>query len=222
MRTRQKPQIIDITKSFEVMDPNTFVESMVSTEREDGEEKVISVVAYEGYNFLATPYGYKSFFGTNSRLGTATLPNRTQFVVPIENSDGKIYFIALHEAGISYQDTSIGSVWNSIWTLAFDHEVFREWTYCFIESDLYCYAAGKNKVLKITPAAALTEISPSFLNMAGQLGIFRASNRLGFWDSAGSVSWSSSLDFSDFVPSIENMAGNRIFSDVIGNIVAIK
>ena len=38
---------------------------------------------------------------------------------------------------------------------------------------------------------------PSFLNMAGQKGIFRAGIRLGFWDSLGSVQarWSSPREY---------------------------
>lgn len=65
-------------------------------------------------------------------------------------------------------------------------------------------------------------ITPSFLNMVGQLGIFSAGTRLGFWDSEDSVSWSSMDDYTDFTPSLTTLAGSAIFSDVTGRIVTIQ
>ena len=53
-------------------------------------------------------------------------------------------------------------------------------------------------------------------------GIFRANGRLGFWDSANSVSWSSLFSFIDFTPSLETLAGFATFNDVLGRIVTIK
>jgi hypothetical protein len=71
-------------------------------------------------------------------------------------------------------------------------------------------------------AYAPKPITPGFINMAGQLGIFRANGRLGFWDSENSVAWSSIDDFSDFEPSLETLAGSAKFIDVIGRIVSIR
>lgn len=62
---------------------------------------------------------------------------------------------------------------------------------------------------------------PSFLNMAGQMGIFRANGRLGFWDSDNSISWSSLYDLTDFTPAVETLAGNSTFLSVVGRIVNI-
>lgn len=73
----------------------------------------------------------------------------------------------------------------------------------------------------ILSAFTPTTVTPLFLNMAGQHGIFKAGIRLGFWDSENSVSWSSIDDFSDFTPSIETLAGSAIFSDVAGRITTI-
>lgn len=64
-------------------------------------------------------------------------------------------------------------------------------------------------------------VTPTFLNMEGQQGIFAAGIRLGFWDSENSVSWSSIDDFADFTPSVETLAGSAIFSDVNGRIINI-
>lgn len=57
--------------------------------------------------------------------------------------------------------------------------------------------------------------------MKGQIGIFKAGTRLGFWDSANSVSWSSTFSVKDFTPSLETLAGNMIFSEVVGRITTI-
>lgn len=73
-----------------------------------------------------------------------------------------------------------------------------------------------------TASQPVIGITPSFLNMAGQLGIFSAGTRLGFWDSEDSVSWSSMDDYTDFTPSLTTLAGSAIFSDVTGRIVTIQ
>ena len=67
----QRAQVIDITKSYLPGDPNAYVQSLVNTDREDGEEKTLPVLPYEGINFLPTAYGQKSYFGTNSTLTIA-------------------------------------------------------------------------------------------------------------------------------------------------------
>ena len=81
----QRAQIIDITKSFLPGDPNAFVQNLINTDREDGEEKAFPVLPFEGYNFLPTPYGYKSYFGTNSKLGLSTLASRVQWVLSYQH-----------------------------------------------------------------------------------------------------------------------------------------
>lgn len=405
----QKPQIIDITKSYLPGDPNSFVQNLVNTDREDGEEKTLPVVPYEGYNFLPTSYGYKSFFGTNSKLNISALTSRAQHILLYQLPNFKNRLIALCEDGIwiAIADGYFPN-WIQVVTDTYSASVFEEWTWCVIENVLYMYKQGKDKVYKtglgtltlplipgvtgvsgvlITdptvyqsftvtdggagsaidfgvletlkiyvsykkgtdysdrvqvgtlvanattsvniavggsapvsglsirvwiedvdiaeiyrrdflvtdfpivltdfstmtldmsapPAASLyTEgtpstspynvadpyywdisrflnsssvlgqdahnsagyeswgtayldddlvirgFTPSFLNMAGQMGIFRAGLRLGFWDSSNSVSWSSNLDLSDFTPSLENLAGNTIFGYVIGRIVLCK
>jgi hypothetical protein len=58
--------------------------------------------------------------------------------------------------------------------------------------------------------------------MEAQLGIFRAGNRLGFWDSDDSVAWSSLDDFEAFEPNLATLAGSSKFSDVAGRITMIR
>lgn len=228
----QRAQIVDITKSYLPGDPNSFVQNLVNTDREDGEEKTLPLVPFEGYNFLPTSYGYKSYFGTNSLLDIDALPSRCQYLFTYQLPNYQTRFIALCEDGIWVCN---GNVAASAWTHSvvfdlvtpptYDPLVYQEWTHCIIENVLYMYQQGRSSAWKtaiVTNELAIQTHTPTFLNMAGQMGIFRAGTRLGFWDSANSVSWSSNLDLTDFTPSLENLAGNRIFGAVVGRIVTIK
>jgi len=366
----QRAQIVDITKSYLPGDPNAYVQSLVNTDREDGEEKTMPLMAYEGYNFLPTAFGYKSYFGTNAALSVSALTSRVQYILLFQTPSYKNRLIALCEDGI-WVCTADGTYadWVQVVTHSYDAAVFEEWTWCVIENVLYMYKQGTAQVYRTTigtwtiPAipgdlvgdpttyqnfnvvegvtgagtdiwagnlyeiaiqykggtayslegvilpmyevlgangsfdisivsgtvptttpdptdtirvyiydddladtvykdylvadfpisitdytgfngggvfepqtltavgvaevilssdVTITSFVPSFLTMAGQMGIFRAGLRLGFWDSANSVSWSSNLDLTDFTPSIENLAGNTIFGRVVGRIVNCK
>ena len=253
----QKPQIIDITKSYLPGDPNSLVQNLVNTDKEDGEEKTLPVLPYEGYNFLPTAYGYKSFFGTTSNFGVGALPSRAQFILLYQLPNFQSRLIALCEDGIWVCNANVPySLWVKTITLSYDEEVFQEWTWCVIENVLYMYQQGRSTAWKtyvsslavedwppshLLGGSSLLEANarssawnvssvdltiiphtPNFLNMEGQMGIFRAGTRLGFWDSANSVSWSSNLDLTDFTPSLENLAGNTIFGAVKGRIVIVR
>lgn len=67
----------------------------------------------------------------------------------------------------------------------------------------------------------INKIKPTFLNMAGQMGLFRAGARLGFWDSDNSVSWSSATYIQDFTPDVTTFAGSTKFADVTGTITKV-
>lgn len=69
-----------------------------------------------------------------------------------------------------------------------------------------------------TYSYAVASVLPTFINMAGQIGLFRADNRLGFWDSDNAVAWSSATQLFDFTPSTETFAGITTFADVQGQI----
>lgn len=228
MADGQKSQIIDVRKSYLPVDPNAFAQNLVGTERsEDGEEKTIPVTAYEGYNFLPTPYGYRSYFGQNAELSLQPLLSRSQHIIPFRNTTGKTFLIALCEDGIWIADTTIaGASWVQVVTHTYDLNIFEQWTWCFLDNKIYAYKQGYSEVYvnseTITFDVTFGQLIPSFLNMPGQIGIFKAGIRLGFWDSANSISWSSTTNIMDFTPSIETLAGNAIFSNVVGSIVAIK
>ena len=131
---------------------------------------------------------------------------------------------------------------------SFKEGVRRLWTFCVISNRMYMYQQGQDAFYGlVNPAeymettvpsaikdASITQVwyheasqagilkyNPNFINMEGQLGIFKAGNRLGFWDSDGAVAWSSATQVYDFVPSTTTFAGITKFSDVVGRITVI-
>jgi hypothetical protein len=219
----QKAQIIDVRRSYTPIDPNSQSQNLVGTFREDGEEPTDAVAPYEGYNFLPTEYGYRSYFGT-SPLSLAALPSRVQECIAYQTPDYKRHYIALCEDGIWVSQAD--NTWSQKIIHSYDSEVFEKWTHCIIENVLYCYKQGYSIIYKTTFdmsfVVGIESISPTFLNMPGQMGIFKAGTRLGMWDSDNSISWSSTFDFSDFTPAQETLAGNTKFIDVLGKIVSIN
>lgn len=221
-----KTQIVDVSRSAIITDPEAFYENLMATGQEDAPEKTMPIVAYEGYNFLPTVYGYRSYFDVTPKVDIQALPSRCDKLINFQLSDYSNFLIALTETGIY---SNPGKVSNAAWTLEVSKTAppvgqYKEWTYCVIENKLYMYRQGDSTahVKSNVPASSITTLTPSFLNMSGQMGIFRANGRLGFWDSANSISWSSLFDKADFTPTIETLAGNVTFNDVLGRIVSIK
>ena len=216
----QKPQIIDVTKSYIPGDPEAVQENLVSTKQEDESEPTLPVSPIEGYNFLPTSYGYRSYFGVSSNQSLSTFAGKAQKIISYQLPNFKIRFIALAEDGIWITDdthTWVHSVTTPISS--------KYWSSCVIDNTLYMYQAGLSCYYKTntsTGSLVLDAVIPSFLNMAGQEGIFKAGTRLGFWDALNSISWSSAVDMADFTPAIETIAGNMTFSDVLGDIILIK
>jgi hypothetical protein len=223
-----KTQIIDVTRSAVITDPEAFYENLMSTGQEDSPERTIPIVAYEGYNFLPTLYGYRSYFDTTATLGIVALGSRCDSVVLYQFANYSNVLVALCEDGIwTNSGGSASEAWAHKVTLSTPSSgSYLAWTYCVIENVLYMYRQGNASVYKLTPTAfgpvTIASFVPNFLNMTGQMGIFRANGRLGFWDSANSISWSSLFDFIDFTPAIITLAANAIFNDVLGRIVHVQ
>lgn len=223
-----KTQIIDVTRSAIIIDPEAFYGNLMATGQEDSPERTIPIVAFEGYNFLPTSYGYRSYFDVTSTLDIEELTVRCDHILLYQFANYSNILVALCEDGIW---TNSGGASGEPWVKRVAHDIpevgqYLAWTYCVIENVLYTYRQGKPVVNKLTSTSfgpvTFTSITPTFLNMEGQMGIFRANGRLGFWDSANSVAWSSLFDFSDFTPAIETLAANAIFNDVLGRIVHIQ
>ncbi len=223
----QTTKFIDITRTFLPVDPNSFPETLHNSGREDSPEHASPVMAYKGYNFLPTSYGYKSYFGTNQLVGIDALAARVDYVFIYQNLAFENVLIALCDTGIWTKVGSISGAWiNSVPIIPnINPNVHMEWTFTIIANVLYAYQQGQpsyQKIVSAIPAGVtITSIVPNFLNMAAQLGAFRANGRLAFWDSDDSISWANLDDFADFEPSLETLAGNVKFSAIQGRIVTI-
>lgn len=219
----QIAKIVDLTKSYLPIDPQAFAQNLSYTAQEDNPEKGLPIIAFEGYNFLPTSYGYRSYFGTKTELTLDALPTVCDKIFMIQSKTYKNMIVALCSDGV-YTARTGSNAWTKIlaltdtWTLS---GIYSQYTFCIIENILYIYRQGHSHVLKIDDTLAHSIFVPSFLNMTGQMGIFRANGRLAFWDSEDSVAWSSAFDLTDFTPSIENLVGNATFFGVLGRIVNI-
>lgn len=157
--------------------------------------------------------------------------------------------VALASDGIYITNTDIDTAWIKVVNLSAadtDPLVRKQWSFCTINNITFMYLQGTGSFYGLVDSARYAEAAtptiitgatvsqvathwnvgvlsytPTFLNMAGQLGIFKAGNRLGFWDSDASVSWSSALYVEDFTPSVTTLAGFSKFADVIGSITRI-
>jgi hypothetical protein len=134
--------------------------------------------------------------------------------------------IALTETGIWTKSGEVTGAW--VQTVAKAAPVSPShyaWTSVVIADSVYVYRQNDAHFYRIDSnvlgGVSVTELTPNFLNMAAQAGIFRAAGRLAFWDSDDSIAWSNLSDFTDFTPSLETLAGNIKFSSIQGRIVTI-
>lgn len=155
----QKPQIVDLRKSFYPGDPEVMPRNLVNTNKEDGEENILPIIAYEGYNFLPTSYGYRSYFGLNSDINISTLNSNVQEILTYNTIGLKFKFIALCDDGIWVGDT-IDNAWVQLASLSPTEKL---WTHCIIENVLYMYRAGESLVYTYSglPAEISNVIIPS-------------------------------------------------------------
>jgi hypothetical protein len=242
----QTTKIIDVTRSFIPIDPNAFPNNM-QFPTTDKPETAKFIVPYEGYNFMPTSYGYKSYFGITSKLDIDALTSRVDYLLILQTSQYINIAVALCEDGIWTKQANEVGAWAHAITLSIPEVgVHYDWSYCFIDNDFFAYRAGNSSYYRfsnvprvvtpgeitgalptvidpetIHPANEFYAVTPNFLNLAGQIGIFKAGSRLGFWDSANSVAWSSIDDYADFVPNVLTQAGSAIFVEVQGRITNI-
>lgn len=222
----QETKFIDVTRTYIPVNPNAFPDSLHTQEKP---EERVPVMAYKGYNFLPTAYGYRSYFGIGQDLGISAIAERVDHVFVYQNNSFENILIALCDSGIWYKAGDVAGAWAQILPLPDFREGVRHftWTFCIINDALYCYRQNGPSYQKFVSSASapgftMTSVVPNFLNMAAQQGIFRAGARLGFWDSSDATAWSNLDNFADFTPSIETLANITTFSSVVGRIVTIK
>lgn len=131
--------------------------------------------------------------------------------------------VALCGDGIWIKRTADQGGWDHILTLLIPPEgTVKKWSKCVIDNAVYVYRQGEAGVARASPTDnySLQILIPTGINMEGQLGIFKAGGRLGFWDSENSIGWSSLVDTTAFGNS-EELSGFTIFQDIVGRIVNI-
>lgn len=243
--------LVDTRLSLVIANPQHFPMNMGKTAREDSPVESYPVMAYEASNVIPTPFGYKSFFDESTKLNIGTLPTllvQEIFTYQTTNLDSLQFALCEDGVYVAFATTPTPANWAKIIDTSAGLEVGvrRLWTYATIGNTVYMYQAGQPKFWAIVDAAKYAEAAtpsliagatrtqawtnwgagiiayvPSFLNMAGQIGLFRADNRLGFWDSDSSIGWSSSVAIEDFKPDAKTFAGSTKFADVQGRIVKV-
>lgn len=224
MSQRAKP--ISLLRSYVPIDPNAVPETMHGTTGEDRPEESFPVVPYEGWNFMPSAYGYRSYFGTNTKLNIDGLdnPEKCREIFVFQKDDFSNILVALCDDGIwSKVGESVGAWTHDVTLDEPEDQVVEEWSYVIMENKLIVYRQGEDHMYEYAaPGYAFVEKTPTFITMSAQMGIFKAGNRLGIWDSDGSVGWSSLTDLYNFTPSIATGANITKFKDVIGRIITIE
>jgi hypothetical protein len=223
----QAAKIIDVTRSYVPVDPRTFPRTLHATEQEDRPEQRFPVIPFDGQNFMPSAYGYKSYFGTTQKLNIDNLVAKIDKIFLYQNLTLENVLIALCDSGIWYKDGGETGSWTQLVAkeLSPDPLAYFPWSMCIIENDVYAYRQGDPTFYRLYSTAADTllfqELTPTFLNMEGQIGLFKAGSRLGFWDSDNSLAWSNLDNFADFTPSVLTLAGSAKFTDIVGTIVTV-
>lgn len=223
----QETKFIDVTRTYLPQDPNAFPDSLHVEDQK--EEQRVPVMAIDARNILPTSYGYRSYFGHADHLAGDPLEARVDHLLIFQSTTRQNVLIALCDSGIWAKVGTAGGAWQHLVTLedfADTPTIHFDWTYAVIGEELFCYRANGEHFYQIgsivsSPYIQVTERTCAFLTMTAQMGIFRAGNRLGFWDSDDSISWSSIDDPADHNPSVETLAGNSKYKEVTGRISMI-
>lgn len=245
---------IDTTASAIITDADTFPPESTTPNKDDQRQGIYPLRVYEGYNYLPTAYGYKSYFGTDAVLAANGLVSPDVEVLVVEEIfvyQTRVFenvVVALTSHGIFLRS---GTDWEHVISLTPpDTGTSLPWTITTAAQLLFMYRQGAPAVyvlddlvdgvgvsmdtfagMAVQPTRAdasttepvhVYEFVPTVLNMAGQIGMFRAGGSLGFWDSDNSIAWSAINDFTDFEPSLATLANITKLQDQIGSITTIK
>jgi len=223
----QRATYVDLTRTYLPIDPDSLPQTSQETGNEDNPEQRIPVMAYEGYNFMPTQFGYRSYFGASSQLNVDDLPTNCDEVILFQLSDYSNLLLAFCADGVYTKDPASTGAWTKSIdaTVDSDSTTYLMWTWCVIENVLYIYRQAESLVSRMSAAGVIDSFAPSgsIINMAGQIGIYKAGGRLGFWDSSNAHSWSSYIDRTDFLPQLATQANVAVtFRQFIGKVVTVK
>lgn len=238
---------VDTTLSAVITNSNQFPPEATTPDKDDLRMQVFPLRIYEGFNYLPTEYGVKSYFGlapTEAISIPTGLPPQDHFVYQTEFYSNA--HITLARDGIYVNGTRVVEVDEP----APDTDLL--WTRTTIDNITFIYRQGSPKVYILNEAlqddppvkdkyfnglaASLTEegrrsvtdgfivinsFVPTTLNMEGQVGIYNIKGSLGFWDVEDAVAWSALNDFTEFTPSLSTLANIAKLEGVRGHITTI-
>lgn len=248
--SKNKRYRVDLTQSAIITDASTFPPEASSPDKNQRQQSVYPLRVYEGANFLPTAHGYKSYFGTESKLDATGLPDvAIEEILTYQTGTYATGLLALTDAGLY---ANFSDNWEVLLAMPTPPEANRsfQWTWCIINSILFLYRQDLDYVIvleeylnnsgllmdtfngmAVTPQlvnrpagypVGVFKFTPTTLNMAGQIGIFRAGSTLGFWDSDNAVAWSALNDLTDFTPDLTTLANITKLGRLRGNITTIR
>jgi hypothetical protein len=148
----QTSKPIEVNKTFIPGDPNAFPSNIIFNAGEDDPSERNPILAYEGWNFLPTGYGYKSYFGTTGELNIDSLLSRVDWILLYQRKTFENFLIALAEDGIWIKASNVIGPWTHSIVLPIptpgEH---TEWTWCVIGEDFYAYRQAGANVYRISP-----------------------------------------------------------------------
>lgn len=240
---------VDTTLSAIITEAGAFPPEATTPNKDEQRQAVYPLRVYEGFNYLPTYYGYKSYFGLDSTLDASGLPADVvvEDIFVYQTRAFKNILIALTDRGIYVRQ-------NTDWAHLLVLDVpptnqSRFWTKACINQVFFFYYQQSDKVfvleeliggaginmdvfngMKVTPEREdtlsldiqLFAFVPTLLNMEGQVGIYKAGGSLGFWDTDDSISWSAISDYTDFTPDLTTLANTIKLQDQVGKVTSIK
>ncbi len=214
---QQRTQIIDITKGYIPVLEDGYRPNLIGTIQEDKNEFSFPVILYKGESFIPTVSGITSitYDVTNDfpDLPLGISGNRLQYFFEALNGNIKI---ALSHTGL-YTCTPGDLSWVPILENLTNQ---CHWTYALIDNILYMHSRLDYTIYRYNFFTGIfSSFTPTFVTAF--TGIFKAGSRLGLWDSANTIFWSSNTDLTDFVPSLTSLADYATFEGVYGAIVHI-
>lgn len=239
---------IDTTLSAIITNSSRFPPEASSPDKDEQRTQVYPLRIYEGYNYLPTFYGVKSYFGQDARLEIGNLPSHV-IVEDLFTYQTKAYtnvLVALTSHGVYVLENTS---WVLLYSMPAPPEGFNyQWTKATINNLLFMYRQGHSQVfcfddlvdgvgvnmhvfngMAVQPTRLdssnlqirLYGFAPTTLNMEGQVGIYKAGGSLGFWDTSDAIAWSAINDYTNFTPSLTTLANITKISNQVGRITAL-
>ena len=190
-----------------------FVRQTYSPEDPDKDIGVPQV--YYLHNVMPTPYGYGSIGYEKQSLSASTAPGLDDVHLVYSLSGDKAY-ICMSPSGLAVFDLTTRRFTLSL-VLAPAY-IGAAITTAIVNGVCYVYVAGLS--CYTYDAGAFTPVTLSGLTASDILGICAANGYLIAY-SADTVVWSSTIDPTDFVPSLITGAGGGSVQNVKGNIVTV-